>query len=94
MVKRMLVVIELVNEYGFPIVAVVGMGWFIWFIYNYITNLIAEKLEQANVVLIALIDRIRMLDNDIIRLKSKINTVIELQELEKKKDEKKEENAK
>ena len=77
--------IELVNEYGFPIVAVVGMGWFIWFIYNYITNLIAEKLEQANVVLIALIDRIRMLDNDIIRLKSKINTVIELQELEKKK---------
>lgn len=90
----MLVVIELVNEYGFPIVAVVGMGWFIWFIYNYITNLIAEKLEQANVVLIALIDRIRMLDNDIIRLKSKINTVIELQELEKKKDEKKEENAK
>jgi len=35
-----------------------------------------------------------MLDNDIIRLKSKINTVIELQELEKKKDEKKEENAK
>ena len=94
MVRRMLVVIELVNEYGFPIVAVVGMGWFIWFIYNYITNLIAEKLEQANVVLIALIDRIRMLDNDIIRLKSKINTVIELQELEKKKDEKKEENAK
>ncbi len=90
----MLDVIELVNEYGFPIVAVVGMGWFIWFIYNYITNLIAEKLDQANVVLIALIDRIRMLDNDIIRLKSKINTVIELQELEKKKDEKKEENAK
>ena len=78
----MLVVIELVNEYGFPIVAVVGMGWFIWFIYNYITNLIAEKLDQANVVLIALIDRIRMLDNDIIRLKSKINTVIELQELQ------------
>ena len=94
MVKRMLVVIELVNEYGFPIVAVVGMGWFIWFIYNYITNLIAEKLEQANVVLIALIDRIRMLDNDIIRLKSKINTVIELKELQDKKDEKKEENAK
>jgi len=90
----MLGVIELVNEYGFPIVAVVGMGWFIWFIYNYITNLIAEKLDQANVVLIALIDRIRMLDNDIIRLKSKINTVIELQELQKKQDEKKDEKAK
>jgi len=92
--KKMLGVIEIINEYGFPIVAVVGMGWFIWFIYNYITNLIAEKLDQANVVLIALIDRIRMLDNDIIRLKSKINTVIELQELQKKQDEKKDEKTK
>ena len=94
MERKMLVVIEYINEYGFPVVAVVGMGWFIWFIYNYITEKIASKLDNANKVLIALIDRIRMLDNDIIRLKSKINTVIELQELEKKKDEKNEENAK
>ena len=94
MERKMLVVIEYINEYGFPVVAVVGMGWFIWFIYNYITEKIASKLDNANKVLIALIDRIRMLDNDNLRLKSKINTVIELQELEKKKDEKKEENAK
>ena len=37
-----------------------------------------------NVVLIALIDRVRMLDNDIIRLRSKVNTVLELREKEKK----------
>ena len=35
-----------------------------------------------------------MLDNDIIRLKSKINTVIELKELQDKKVEKKDEKAK
>ena len=35
-----------------------------------------------NIVLIALIDRVRMLDNDIIRLKSKVNTVLELREKE------------
>ena len=74
----MLVVIDIINDYGFPVVAVVGMGWFIWFIYSYITEKIAAKLDNANKVLIALIDRIRMLDNDIIRLKAKINTVIEL----------------
>ncbi len=34
--------------------------------------------------LIALIDRVRMLDNDIIRLKSKVNTVLELRENKKK----------
>ena len=86
--------IDIINDYGFPVVAVVGMGWFIWFIYSYIPEKIAAKLDNANKVLIALIDRIRMLDNDIIRLKSKINTVIELKELQDKKDEKKEENAK
>ena len=37
-----------------------------------------------HVVLIALIDRVRMLDNDIIRLRSKVNTVLELREKEKK----------
>ena len=35
-------------------------------------------------VLIGLIDRIRMLDNDLIRLRSKLNTVLELREVEKK----------
>ena len=86
--------IELIQEYGFPVVAVIGMGWFIWFIYNYITEEIDGKLAEANTVLIALIDRIRMLDNDIIRLKSKVNTVIELKENAEKRDDKKEENAK
>ena len=86
--------IEIIQEYGFPVVAVIGMGWFIWFIYNYITEEIDCKLAEANTVLIALIDRIRMLDNDIIRLKSKINTVIELKEINEKKVEEKDENAK
>ena len=55
--------------------------------YNiFITKEIKVKLGEANTVLIALIDRIRMLDNDIIRLKSKVKTTIELKEnLEKKK---------
>ena len=41
---------------------------------------IKAKLADANVTLIALIDRIRMLDNDIIRLQQKLDTVIELRE--------------
>ena len=35
-------------------------------------------LSEANTVLIALIDRIRMLDNDLIRLNQKVNTVLHL----------------
>jgi hypothetical protein len=78
--------ISILQDYGFPMVAAVAMAYFIYFIYTFITTEIKVKLGQANTVLIALIDRIRMLDNDIIRLKSKVKTTIELKEnLEKKK---------
>ena len=76
-----------IHDYGFPMVAAVAMAYFIYFIYTFITTEIKVKLGEANTVLIALIDRIRMLYNDIIRLKSKVKTTIELKEnLEKKKN--------
>mgnify|MGYP003638742629 FL=1 len=82
--------ISILQDYGFPMVAAVAMAYFIYFIYTFITTEIKVKLGQANTVLIALIDRIRMLDNDIIRLKSKVKTTIELKEnLEKKKSRRK-----
>mgnify|MGYP006147124913 FL=1 len=82
--------ISILQDYGFPMVAAVAMAYFIYFIYRFITTEIKVKLGQANTVLIALIDRIRMLDNDIIRLKSKVKTTIELKEnLEKKKSHRK-----
>ena len=76
--------IDLLNKYGFATIAAIGMGWFIFFIYNYVTTEIQKKLSEMNVVLIALIDRVRMLDNDLIRLRSKVNTVLELKEKSKK----------
>jgi len=82
--------VAILQDYGFPMVAAVAMAYFIYFIYTFITTEIKVKLGEANTVLIALIDRIRMLDNDIIRLKSKVKTTIELKEnLEKKKNHRK-----
>jgi len=71
---------NVVSEYGFPIVATVGLLYMIYFIWQFITYQIKKKLSEANVTLVALIDRIRMLDNDIIRLQQKLDTVIELRE--------------
>jgi len=76
-------IVAIVEQYGFPTLASIAMGYFIFFVYNFMTKEIKPKLGEASTVLIALIDRIRMLDNDIIRLKSKVNTVIEYREREK-----------
>jgi hypothetical protein len=74
-----------IKDYGFPIVAAVGMLWMIYFIWKFITQEIKVKLGEASTTLIGLIDRIRMLDNDIIRLQQKMDTVIELRETDEKK---------
>jgi hypothetical protein len=71
-------VVDLVNKYGFPIVAAGGMGYFIFYVWKWATTQIKPVLSEANTVLIALIDRIRMLDNDLIRLNQKVNTVLHL----------------
>ena len=42
------------------------------------TTEIKPVLSESNTVLIALIDRIRMLDNDLIRLQQKVNVVLHL----------------
>lgn len=67
--------VNLVNDFGFPVVLAVLMMGFIWYMFKYVTNQLKPKLGEANTVLIGLLDRIRMLDNDLIRLKAKIDTV-------------------
>ena len=69
---------SLINDYGFPIIAAVGMGYFIYFIWQWVTKEIDPVIGQAQGVLIGLIDRIRMLDNDLIRLNQKLNVVFKI----------------
>ena len=69
---------NLISKYGFPIVAAVGMGMMIKYVWTWATTEIKPVISDANTVLIALIDRIRMLDNDLIRLNQKVNTVLHL----------------
>ena len=78
-------VLEILNQYGFATLAAIAMGWFIFFIYTYITQEVIKKLSEASGAVNKLIDKIRRLDNDIIRLKSKLNTILTIRENEKNK---------
>ena len=73
-------IVELVNQFGLPIVIAGGLGYFIFFIWKFVTTQFKPKLGEAFGVLVALIDRIRMLDNDLIRLDQKLNVFIEMKE--------------
>tara|TARA_B100000902_G_C27180496_1_gene848679 strand:- start:349 stop:672 length:324 start_codon:yes stop_codon:yes gene_type:complete len=67
----------IISEYGFPIMAAIGMGYFIYFIWKWVTEVIDPVIGETMGTLIKLVDRVRMLDNDMIRLNSKLSMVLE-----------------
>jgi len=68
-----------INQYGFPIIAAIGLGYFIYYIWQWVTTKVDPVVHESHMTLIALIDRIRMLDNDLIRLNAKLDMVIQQQ---------------
>lgn len=79
--------VDAIKQFGFPIVSAIGMLYMLYYVWQKITTEVEEKLEDTMGTLIQLIDRVRMLDNDIIRLQQKLDTAIEMkrQEDDKKK---------
>jgi hypothetical protein len=69
--------VNAINQYGFPIIAAMGLGYFVYYIWTWATKDIKPVLGEANTTLIKLVDRIRMLDNDMIRLNTKLAMVLE-----------------
>tara|TARA_B100001113_G_scaffold352495_1_gene354057 strand:- start:1641 stop:1970 length:330 start_codon:yes stop_codon:yes gene_type:complete len=76
-------IVSLINDYGFPIVLAVGMGYFIYYVWQFISNELEPEIEKMHFQLIRLIDQVRMLDQDMIRLQQKVNVVLEYKERQK-----------
>jgi len=73
-------IVQVVSDFGFPVVMVVGLGYFVYFVWQTITNKIDPAVQEMKVTIIRLTDQLRLLDQDMIRLQQKVNTVLELKE--------------
>jgi|TARA_B110000914_G_scaffold211368_1_gene211385 hypothetical protein len=73
----------LIKDFGFPIVMAVGMGYFVYFVYQTIMLKVNPAITQMKTTIIRLIDQMRLLDQDMIRLQEKVNTALAMQENEK-----------
>lgn len=73
---------QLIADFGFPVVMVVGLGYFVYFIWTTVTEEIEPALEEMKATIIRLTDSLRLLDQDQIRLNTKLQTVLELREKE------------
>ena len=65
-------VAKLISDFGFPVVATVGLGYFIYYVWNYMNVHVKPELGKMHMALIKVIDQTRMLDQDMIRLQQKV----------------------
>ena len=70
-------IVDLVQKFGFPTVMVMGLGFFVW---QTITKTIDPSVNEMKKTIIRLTDQLRLLDQDMIRLKEKVDTVVKLKE--------------
>ena len=78
-------VAQLISDYGFPVVMMVGLGYFVYYVWWFVGEHLEPEVEKQHFALIKLIDQIRMLDQDLIRLQQKVDVVLEMKENELKK---------
>ena len=69
-------VASFINQYGFHIVAAAGMAYLVFYVWKWATEEVKPTIAEASGTLIGLIDRVRTLDNDLIRLHQKISVVL------------------
>ena len=76
---------QLISDYGFPIVMMVGLGYFVYYVWWLVGEQLEPEIEKQHFALIKVIDQVRMLDQDLIRLQQKVDVVLEYKENQKKK---------
>jgi hypothetical protein len=71
---------KLVQDFGFPIIAAIGLGYFVYYVWQWVTKEISPTISKSKKTLIGLIDKVRMLDNDMIRLNIKLKMILQEKE--------------
>ena len=73
-------IVYLIETFGFEVVMIIGLGYFVFFVWQTINKIINPALNSMKATIIRLTDQLRLLDQDMIRLQQKVNTVTELRE--------------
>jgi hypothetical protein len=68
---------DIITKFGFPVIALIGLGSFIWYIWKWVTGQVNPSLDKAGASLGKLKKQIQALDNDMIRLDMKLKILIQ-----------------
>ena len=75
---------KMVQDFGFPVIAAIGLGYFVFYVWKWVTRDISPTISESKKTLIGLIDKVRKLDNDMIRLNIKLKMILQQKEHKEK----------
>jgi hypothetical protein len=64
---------------GIPAAFAVAAGWMVWKLFQHLISDVHKKLDTQHGMIVALIDRVRQMDNDMIRIDSMVRTAMGIQ---------------
>ena len=68
---------DIVSKFGFSLIAIIGLGFFVWHIWKWVTTKVNPALDSCGASLGKLKKQIQSLDNDMIRLNMKLKILIQ-----------------
>ena len=63
---------------GIPAAFAVAAGWMVWKLFNHLIADVHKKLDTQHSMIVALIDRVRQMDNDMIRIDTMVRTALKV----------------
>jgi len=71
-------ILAAIETIGIPAAGAVGLGYLVWTLFKSLIADIHKKLDTQHAMIVALIDRIRQMDNDMIRIDTMVRAVLKL----------------
>lgn len=68
--------IEAIETIGVPAVGAGGLGYLVWVLFKSLITGVNKKLDTQQDMIVTLIDRVRQLDNDLIRIDAMCRSVM------------------
>ena len=66
----------ILESVGIPAAFAVAAGWMVYKLFNALIADVHKKLDMQHGMIVALIDRVRQMDNDMIRIDSMVRTAM------------------
>tara|TARA_R100001443_G_scaffold65241_4_gene74556 strand:- start:3332 stop:3613 length:282 start_codon:yes stop_codon:yes gene_type:complete len=71
-------ILQAIETIGIPAAGAVGLGYLVWTLFKSLIADIHKKLDSQHAMIVALIDRIRQMDNDMIRIDTMVRAALKL----------------